>query len=229
MTMPDLRELPRSLAPLDDESLPGYLLRLSCRLHVPVADAAVRTGLVNRTGATSTVFLPIRLVHRIDDDPLDRFARTARLTAAEATSLLASPLGDRYGPLNAELMSRANPVTLVRNNRWFFGRWTRYCPRCLAGDGSMIQQQLGGPWKRHWRLPTVFACLRHRTLLHNTCPECGKAALTDATNFLPRAAAEPIHPTLCRAPAGDRYGPTPHSPSCKADFAVTCVPRNSAV
>ncbi|GGV90217.1 TniQ family protein [Streptomyces sp. NBC_00012] len=221
MTKSDLRELPRSLAPLSDESLPGYLLRLSCRLHVPVAHTAARTGLARRSGTNSNVFLPVRLLHRADDSPLANFIRTTRLSAVEATNLFTFPLGDRYGPLNPELMSHSNSRPLVRNARWFFGRWTRYCPDCLTGDGSPIQNQLGGPWKRHWRLPTVFACPHHRALLHNACPQCGNAALTDATNFLPRAAAEPLHPTLCRAPTHNRYLRAPQPPTCKNDLTTT--------
>jgi hypothetical protein len=42
-----------------------------------------------------------------------------------------------------------------------------------------------------------------------------------STNFLPRAAAEPLHPTLCRAPKGNLYGRPPQSPTCKADLATT--------
>jgi len=39
--------LPRSLEPLKDESLLGYLLRLSHRLDLPPARLAERTGLVS--------------------------------------------------------------------------------------------------------------------------------------------------------------------------------------
>ena len=39
------RPLPRSLTPLPDESLAGFLLRLSCRLHVPPGQIASMTGL----------------------------------------------------------------------------------------------------------------------------------------------------------------------------------------
>ncbi|MEU9190772.1 TniQ family protein [Streptomyces sp. NPDC048484] len=41
---------------------------------------------------------------------------------------------------------------------------TRYCPSCLAGDGSAIQQRHSGPWQLAWRLAANFACLEHRFL-----------------------------------------------------------------
>lgn len=39
---------------------------------------------------------------------------------------------------------------------------TRYCPDCLSGDGSAIQESLGGPWLKAWHLPVVFACPAHQ-------------------------------------------------------------------
>ena len=51
---------------------------------------------------------------------------------------------------------------------------TRYCPECLAGDGSAVQESFGGPWLKAWHLPVVFACPAHRRLLEHRCPECGQ-------------------------------------------------------
>lgn len=39
------------------------------------------------------------------------------------------------------------------------------CPGCL-GEGS-------GYWRLSWRVPFVFMCLEHRTLLSDACPACG--------------------------------------------------------
>ena len=55
-----------------------------------------------------------------------------------------------------------------------FAPATRYCPECLAGDGSAIQESFGGPWLKAWHLPVVFACPAHRRLLEHLCPECGQ-------------------------------------------------------
>ncbi|MEU5231687.1 TniQ family protein [Streptomyces anulatus] len=55
---------------------------------------------------------------------------------------------------------------------WLLTTSTRYCPECLVGDGSPIQQRHGGPWQSQWRMATNFACLEHRSFLRTTCPAC---------------------------------------------------------
>jgi hypothetical protein len=87
------------------------------------------------------------------------FAEATRLTPAEATSLTLTSLAARYPPVNLQFRGRQRRVhgVFVKEN-WIFSRFTRYCPQCLAGDGSLIQQRHGGAWSRLWRLPVVFAC-----------------------------------------------------------------------
>ncbi|MER5897677.1 TniQ family protein [Streptomyces sp. NPDC001876] len=48
----------------------------------------------------------------------------------------------------------------------FYGTTSRYCPACLADNG--------GRWQLHWRLGWTFACTRHRLMLLERCPRCGK-------------------------------------------------------
>lgn len=43
------------------------------------------------------------------------------------------------------------------------GRGSRYCPQCLTEDKM---------WQATWASPLHALCLRHRTLLANTCPTC---------------------------------------------------------
>jgi hypothetical protein len=44
---------------------------------------------------------------------------------------------------------------------------SRWCPDCLT--------ETDGRWPLRWRLPWVFACLRHQVLLADQCPTCGIA------------------------------------------------------
>ena len=80
---------------------------------------------------------------------------------------------------------------------------TRYCPQCLAGDGSPIQQQHGGAWQKAWRLPVVFACQAHRQLLEHLCPSCRQPAMSAGPGapalLIPRAGDGGLHPAQCRA------------------------------
>ena len=86
---------------------------------------------------------------------------------------------------------------------WVFTSATRYCPQCLAGDGSRIQQQHGGAWQKAWRLPVVFACPAHRQLLEHLCPSCRQPAMSAGPGapalLIPRAGDGGLHPAQCRA------------------------------
>ncbi|MFD0567940.1 TniQ family protein [Kitasatospora saccharophila] len=88
------------------------------------------------------------------------------------------------------------------NREWVLPTSTRYCPQCLAGDGSDIQRQHGGPWKLQWRLSVVFACLEHNRLLADVCPGCRFPALTTPLNgphgLIPGPGRAILHPAQCR-------------------------------
>ncbi|QFQ98377.1 TniQ family protein [Streptomyces phaeolivaceus] len=194
-----LRLLPRSLDPLEDESIHGYLLRLAHRFGAAPLEIAVRTGLVDPVPARNRI--PVRLLHDLDERRLDAFARATRLTRDEARGLLTAPLGERYGPLSARLLAEfRTPKGMVHNNRWILTRTTRYCPRCLSGDGTEIEERHGGCWRRAWRLPPVFACLRHQRLLLSGCPRCGQDVNAARTgSLIARASEAGLHPAQCRA------------------------------
>jgi hypothetical protein len=91
---------------------------------------------------------------------------------------------------------------MVTSEPWIFGRWSRYCPECLAGDGSAIQQEHGGAWQRLWRLPSVFACTAHHRFLTTTCPDCRQPAATvrayDGSLMVGCPAQSALHPAQCR-------------------------------
>jgi len=54
----------------------------------------------------------------------------------------------------------------MRSVWWGRGAGSRYCPQCLS--------ERDGRWLLRWRLSWVFACTRHRSLLHDHCPRCGR-------------------------------------------------------
>ncbi|MET9484328.1 TniQ family protein [Streptomyces sp. NPDC006638] len=82
------------------------------------------------------------------------------------------PMRARYGPLNLDVMRRDDLAYLAVHNPWVLTASSRYCPECLAGDGSTLQEGLGGSWHRLWRLASVFACLEHRRMLIHERPGC---------------------------------------------------------
>jgi hypothetical protein len=108
---------------------------------------------------------------------------------------------------------------------------TRYCPGCLAGDGSAIQESLGGPWLKAWHLPVVFACPPHQRLLEHLCPECRQPVHDRRPGtylaILPAMRAAGLHPAQCRTelvPAR-RYRP-PVCCGARLDQSRGCRPAD---
>jgi hypothetical protein len=200
-----LRPLPRSLAPLTDESLPGYLLRLGHRLDLPPARLAAVTGLTKLRAAA----IPASRMLALSPALTETFAYATRLSTSEVTGLTLVSLATRYPPVDLRFSGRERlPHGVFVKENWIFARSTRYCPDCLAGDDSTIQQRHGGAWSKLWRLPVVFACPTHRRLLEHTCPACGQPVHLRASGgqLLPRADNAILHPAACRnvIPASNR-------------------------
>jgi hypothetical protein len=198
------RSLPRSLDPLADESLPGYLLRLAHRLDLSPARLEQVTGLAGaqqRARAGSMLTLA--------PEKAAAFANATRMTSGEVAAMTLDSLRTRYPPVDPVRAGRPGRRErrlvhglFVREN-WVFARFSRYCPQCLAGNGSVIQQSHGGGWSKLWRLPLVFACPTHDRVLEHACPVCGQPALSRGSGapMLPRGSDSTLHPAACRASA----------------------------
>jgi len=198
------RPLARSLEPLAAESLGGYLLRLSCRLCVSPVELARLTG----CAADGKVVIRRTLLLTLD---IQRFAQATRISAAEATSLVFASWADRYPPIARTLAARESSGTL---DGWLFNTSRRYCPDCLAGDGSPVQQQYGGPWKKAWHLPVAFACPQHQRFLRDGCPRA-HPAYPGIWRLIAFPSAASLHPAECRLPVtGESTGR--HRPHCGA-------------
>ncbi|WP_329258578.1 TniQ family protein [Streptomyces sp. NBC_01478] len=200
----------RSLAPLPEESLPGFLLRLAFRLNRSPGRIAELCGIHDgRRGR----LLPDHLLG-LPEEAATEFARATCLSLAEVNALGLRRYADVYPALRAG-RSPADAATARRRGA-FFGsirdvysdRWvvtfsSRYCPACLRGDGDSVQDAYGGAWKLRWHLPVVFACTAHQQLLSSSCPGCaspqnrqvykGRAALL----ALPTSTHQ-MHPLQCR-------------------------------
>ncbi|MGW1711021.1 TniQ family protein [Streptomyces sp. NPDC002206] len=188
----------RSLPPLQDESLTGFLLRLAFRLETSPAELVVRTGLTDRAHLAA---LPMPLLIGLAAERRHTFARMIRAGDAEVSAMLLDAHSDRYPPAQPAASGRNGMVN--QQQRWLFMHATRYCPRCLAGRGNPIERAFGGAWKKSWRLPPVFACLEHRRFLEHACPACNSLVLHTATRsgvrHMPRWREDSLHPAQCRA------------------------------
>jgi len=154
--VPPPQPLGRSLVPLVGESLPGFLLRLSFRLNLAPADLAAVTGL---TAAGNAGSLHATALTGVPAAARPAFTRITRLTDSQVSGLGLAAWQERY------LLPAWAPGTRRRPpEMWsLFAPTTRYCPECLAGDGSPVQESFGGPWlislapARHLRLPRAPA------------------------------------------------------------------------
>ncbi|RZD58776.1 hypothetical protein C0Q58_22450 [Streptomyces albidoflavus] len=204
--MPPLRPLARSLPPLQDESLPGFLLRLAFRLDTSPVELAVRTGLADHP---DQAVLPVPHLIGLPAERRQHFATMIRATDAEVTAMLLDNHGSRFPPAQPSATGRNGAN---QHHRWLFLHSTRYCPQCLARQDSPLERAFGGAWKISWRLPPVFACLEHGRFLEHTCPACKSLVLHTATHHgskrLPRWREDVLHPAQCRAftdgPCGHR-------------------------
>lgn len=187
------RPLGRSLDPLPGESLNGFLLRLSFRLRVPPAHLARLAGI---TVSAARRGIPRRLLLDLDSGSLAGFAR---LTPDQAAALTLLPWARRYPPAGRSLRA---PGRMPQADDWLFSPGNRYCPRCLAGDGSPVQDELGGCWKLEWQLPVAFACTGHETLLQDGCPQDHPSAhgRRIVGPLIDQAGDDSLHPAQCRFP-----------------------------
>jgi hypothetical protein len=199
---PASRPLTRSLDPVDGESLAGYLLRLSCRLDVSPLQLARLTGCAEAGSGVITR----RLLLDLD---VPHFARVTRLSAEEASALTIAGWAVRYPPVTRSRTGDGPPFIL---DNWLFAVTPRFCPGCLAGDGSAIQQQYGGPWKKTWQLPVAFACPLHRCFLSEACP-AQHPGRPGAGMLIEFPAAVGLHPAQCRSPMRPRKK-GPGRPAC---------------
>lgn len=204
-----LRPLSRSLDPIPGESLEGYLLRLACRLRLTPVNLARLTGC---TKTPRSSHLRRRLLLDLD---ASRFGQVTNLGPSEATALTLASWAQHYPPI-----ARSQSETPTRPNwadDWLFNNTPRYCPQCLAGDGTPIQQQYGGPWKKVWQLPIAFACPDHLVFLESGCPRRHPPERA-IWQLLTQTSDGTLHPTRCRYPAPDRLPGHGPQPSCGADL-----------
>jgi DNA-binding transcriptional ArsR family regulator len=128
-------------------------------LRVPVAPGesldSWLEALARRNGLTISQLLP-----SVGWQPPHRASRLVMNIPPPVLRGIEQETGLPSGRLDHAVLDRYLPAMPVRRPG------SRYCPACLDGNG--------GRWLLAWRLPWVFACTSHGTLLCSICPGCGK-------------------------------------------------------
>ncbi|MEH0554042.1 TniQ family protein [Streptomyces sp. B21-101] len=195
MIHPALRPLARSLDPLPGESLAGFLLRLSYRIGSTPHRLATLCGLTCRSDS-----VPQEQLRALNPEAAERLARAAHLTMSEVQALTLQNFIATYTPL-AKLHARRTDTGPKPHINWATNPDNRYCPHCLRGNSSPVQQSFGGAWQLRWHLPVTFACTQHLCLLENTCPQCtqplsGRVIKRYTLVQIPHVSG--LHPSQCR-------------------------------
>ncbi|WP_392872720.1 TniQ family protein [Streptomyces sp. LN499] len=224
------RALARSLIPLPEESLSGYLLRLAYRLNRSPARVAelcgISSGRQRRLTADHLVELPAHTAAG--------FARASGLSATDVHDLTLKRYAHAYPPLHMRRGPRSQQdvqqgyfgsISTFYATTWGMNFSSRFCPDCLTGDGSPAQDAYGGPWKLRWHLPVVFACTRHQRLLENQCPSC-RSPLNQSYESRAALITQPtspqrLHPLQCRNAVTGPDGPSPRPNLCGARLEDT--------
>jgi hypothetical protein len=142
--------LPRSLAPLPDESLPGFLLRLAHRLDLAPLRVAEATGMAT---SVTTARIPARFLLALDPDTAVRFAAATRLGPAEAHALTLATLRGTYPPVDPAFgfHRRHGGVTgrtvngVFVQERWILADPAATAPRAWPGTAASSSSVTAAP------------------------------------------------------------------------------------
>jgi hypothetical protein len=189
-----VRTLPLRLAPIEGESLPGYVARYSHTFQFPPGDVLRALGLDGGSGTAHAAgrygaWLPPRQVEQV--------AIATGIDPTTIERMLLSRYFDRAFWQPTRALDPARATTAQRPE--VLNRCSRFCPHCLHQHGA---------WLVSWQLRWSFACVAHRVLLLRRCPSCAAlpvAALreswpTDHTGALsdPTRCAHRSSGVLCR-------------------------------
>ncbi len=146
------------LAPVDGESLSGYVARYSHTFQFPPGDVITALGLddgrgtVVSAGRYGVSLSPHRLQH------------AAFATAIPVKVLERMLLGRYVGRLLEQTATATDVLADAVQSHEVLIRSSKFCPHCLREHGG---------WLLRWQLGWSAVCPAHRVLLARACPTCG--------------------------------------------------------
>ncbi len=154
------RRLPLFVSPVEGESFASYVDRLASELAVPASvllSAAGVFDLERKRASIRGYGLTLPPEH------LRSFAHATWLEPERVHEmLLAIYAGVAFDARTTQ--SCREGARRVPASEWVYLSGSHACPGCL-GESSA--------WRAAWKLPSSFACVRHRCLLVDRCQACG--------------------------------------------------------
>ncbi|QZY47080.1 TniQ family protein [Mycolicibacterium austroafricanum] len=191
--MTPVRALPLATAPLPGEALDSWLEATAVRHGIALKDLYQHLGLdvpKDLRQAVSAI--------AVTDDTAHRISAATGVTPAQVHAMTLAC----YLPAVTVHPDTSPAFTAITPGH--HGNGWRFCPHCLAASG--------GAWLLRWRLLWNFACLRHRCLLADRCPRCGRRQRARQLTDAPPCPAHCTYPDLTTT--GQR-----RRPRCDADLA----------
>ena len=179
-----MRTLPLRLAPVEGESLPGYVARYSHTYQFPPGDVLRALGLDSGSG---TALAAGRYGAWLSRCQIERVAIATGIDPAMIERMLLWRYAGRAfqqptGALGAPLAAAAQGGEVLI-------RCSRFCADCLHERGA---------WLLGWQLRWSFACAAHRVLLLRRCPACAALPVSRLRERWPSDHDGPLSdPTRC--------------------------------
>ncbi|MEV8358415.1 TniQ family protein [Microbacterium sp. NPDC076895] len=197
----EVRVLPFRVRPLPDEPFDSWVEALAAANRATIAEMGCALGLIEQRdgrAVSATSWMASQWATELTDRQAQRLEQSTGVPAVqfqEMTRMRFARHAIRY-TRQGRISSRC-PVG---------GTAGRYCPECLADSG--------GRWRMSWQFPFTFACVRHRRILADECPECGRP---------PRRTGHPLagipQPGHCHNPLKGA-GTGPIASRCRTDLTT---------
>lgn len=208
----DVRVLPFRVRPLPDEPFDSWVEALAAANRATIAEVGCALGLIEQrhgTAVSATWWMANAWATELTDAQAGRVEQATGIPAAQLQEM-------------TRMRFARHAIRRTRNGRISVrcaaaGTAGRFCPECLADSG--------GRWRMSWQFPFAFACTRHRRILVDACPACGRH---------PRHVGHPLAvipvPGQChnRVPGA---GAGPIASRCRADLTADMerIPASEAV
>ncbi|MFH8252893.1 TniQ family protein [Microbacterium sp. B2969] len=208
----DVRVLPFRVRPLPDEPFDSWVEALAAANRATIAEVGCALGLIEQrhgTAVSATWWMANAWATELTDAQAGRVEQATGIPAAQFQEM-------------TRMQFARHAIRRTRNGRISVrcaaaGTAGRFCPECLADSG--------GRWRMSWQFPFAFACTRHRRILVDACPSCGRH---------PRQVGHPLAvipvPGQCHNRVrGAAVGPI--ASRCRADLTVDTdrIPASEAV